>query len=69
MRNAFRLFSWPPFAACLLAATALASPGPLAAQPQSAPSAVQRAAREQQLRELAIAGHGDFKTRLHPLLP
>ena len=28
-----------------------------------------RLLQEQQLRELAIAGHGDFKTRLHPLLP
>jgi type IV secretion system protein VirB5 len=28
-----------------------------------------RLLQEQQLRELAIAGHGDFRTRLHPLLP
>ena len=28
-----------------------------------------RLLQEQQLRELAIVGHGDFKTRLHPLLP
>jgi hypothetical protein len=28
-----------------------------------------RLLQEQQLRELAIAGHGDFNTRLHPLLP
>jgi type IV secretion system protein VirB5 len=28
-----------------------------------------RLLQELELRELAIAGHGDFKTRLHPLLP
>jgi type IV secretion system protein VirB5 len=28
-----------------------------------------RLLQELELRELAIAGHGDFRTRLHPLLP
>ncbi|MCE9602621.1 MAG: CocE/NonD family hydrolase [Gemmatimonadetes bacterium] len=52
MRNEFRRLPWSPFAARALAATLLASAAPLPAQPQAPPTAEQRAAREQQLREL-----------------